>query len=99
MFPVKQRPGARTGSHKIHKRRLMHPKHTTFSFRAVAALVGLSMLLPTLTGCSNNPYPAEEQRASIIYRVFSDDPKTLDPSVCYVALEIPALIYSCFYQY
>jgi oligopeptide transport system substrate-binding protein len=77
----------------------MHSLHRTFSLRRGAAFTALTLLLSTLTGCSNNPYPAQEHRASTIYRTFLDDPKTLDPSVCYVALEIPGLIYSCFYQY
>src|SRR5688500_17204391 len=77
----------------------MHSSGKTRGRRWGAALTGLAVLLPILTGCSNNPYPASESHQSIIYRAFSDDPKTLDPSVCYVALEIPGLIYSCFYQY
>lgn len=65
--------------------------------RVCVLLSGLTLL--PLTGCSNNPYPQSEHRASILYRAFSDDPKTLDPSVCYVALEIVGLIYPSFYQY
>ena len=42
-----------------------------------------ALLLLTLTGCNNNPYPAGETAQSIIYSAISDDPKTLDPSIGY----------------
>lgn len=46
----------------------------------------------SLTGCSdrawNNPYPAAEARADILYAAFSDRPKHLDPARSYASNEV-----------
>ena len=34
-------------------------------------------------GCTNNPYPASDAEAKILYESFADAPKTLDPAVAY----------------
>lgn len=62
-------------------------------------LVGAVSL--TLSGCSNNPYPAAEHREALIYRYLLDEPKTLDPSVCYLVSdgEVVAGLYTTFFQY
>lgn len=50
------------------------------------ALIALS-----LSACAerpwNNPYPAAEKHANILYRAFDERPKTLDPAVSYNANE------------
>src|SRR5262249_20971832 len=59
------------------------------------------LLLLTLTGCNNNPYPAGETAQSIIYSAISDDPKTLDPSIGYdvASSNIIDNIYPSYMQY
>lgn len=54
-----------------------------------------------LSGCGNNPHPAEESHQSIIYRTLGDDPKTLDPSIAYVVTEgeILSVICQSYFQY
>ena len=53
-----------------------------------------ALLLLTLIGCNNNPYPAGETAQSIIYSAISDDPKTLDPSIGYdVASGVSSIIF------
>src|SRR5687768_12857360 len=58
-------------------------------------------LLLALPGCGNNPYPAAQERQSIIYTALIDDPKRLDPSVSYLVTEgqILSLIYNSYFQY
>jgi len=60
-----------------------------------------ALLLLTLTGCNNNPYPAGETAQSIIYSAISDDPKTLDPSIGYdvASSSIIDNIYPSYMQY
>ncbi len=51
----------------------------------------LFLLLPLLAGCDrgawNNPYPASEARANIVYSSFSERPKHLDPVRSYSSNE------------
>ncbi|MBC8139941.1 MAG: hypothetical protein H7Y38_00715, partial [Armatimonadetes bacterium] len=68
------------------------------SFLAVAVAAALGHLG---SGCSNNPYPPGESRTNTLYRVLTDDPKTLDPAVSYTVDEafICDLVYPSFYKY
>lgn len=49
------------------------------------------MICLLLSACGerpwNNPYPATEKRANILYRAFDERPKTLDPAVSYSSNE------------
>ena len=67
------------------------------SVLAALFLVGVG----TLAGCSNNPYPPGESQTNVLYRVLTDDPKTLDPSVSYTVDEayVCDLVYPSFYKY
>src|SRR5579872_3957290 len=47
------------------------------------ASCAIALLLPAVSGCSNDPYPAGESATPTLYRVLSDNPKTLDPSIAY----------------
>jgi oligopeptide transport system substrate-binding protein len=72
------------------------------SNRLVAAAVFLlSLVVSILSGCSNNPYPAEDARRPILYRSLRDDPKRLDPSISYTFSEEEILwvIYSSYFRY
>src|SRR5947208_12868044 len=78
------------------------PSHPRGPLRTGPAAVWLLLLgLLTTAGCSNNPYPRDEADRPIVYRALSDDPKTLDPSVCYIvdAGEILSLICNSYFQY
>ncbi|MCA1978009.1 MAG: ABC transporter substrate-binding protein [Thiobacillus sp.] len=50
----------------------------------------LFVCLSLLAGCSdtwNNPYPADDQRANVVYSAFSERPKHLDPARSYSSNE------------
>ncbi|MGD8236925.1 MAG: ABC transporter substrate-binding protein [Armatimonadota bacterium] len=47
-----------------------------------AMLLGCAVSL-ILAGCNNSPYPASEDRASILYTTFSAEPKHLDTATAY----------------
>lgn len=66
-------------------------------FTAALFLVGVI----SLAGCSNNPYPPGESNTNTLYRVLTDDPKTLDPSISYTVDEayVCDLVYPSFYRY
>ncbi|MBC7805326.1 MAG: hypothetical protein H7145_04175, partial [Akkermansiaceae bacterium] len=53
------------------------------------------------TGCSNNPYPPGEAESNTLYRVLTDDPKSLDPAFSYTVDEayVCDLVYPSFYKY
>ena len=63
----------------------------------VAALAAAALS----AGCSNNPYPTGEAESNTLYRVLSEDPKSLDPSFSYTVDEayVTDLIYPSFYKY
>jgi len=65
---------------------------------AIGAMV---LLAPILAGCSNDPYPAGESARSVIYRVLSEDPKTLDPSIAYdvASANVIDVIFPSYLQY
>jgi ABC-type transport system substrate-binding protein len=65
------------------------------------ALCALVLGIPALMGCGNNPYPAGESATSTIYRVLSEDPKTLDPSLAYdvASANVIDTIYPSYLQY
>jgi len=51
----------------------------------VLALLPVTLLpLLALSGCGNNPYPVSEHRGDMVYLTLLDDPRTLDPSRCYL---------------
>lgn len=51
--------------------------------RATAFLVAAI----AITGCGNDPYPAEDALEKIFYQPFDDPPKTLDPQVAYSTVD------------
>lgn len=57
--------------------------------------------LMSLAGCSNNPYPPGEAAKPILFRAMGDDPRTLDPSVSYMAGDalIVDAIYPSYFHY
>lgn len=59
------------------------------------------LLLVAAGGCSNNPYPPGERDRAVVYGVFTEEPKSLDPSYSYYAYEgaIVDVINLSFYQY
>jgi oligopeptide transport system substrate-binding protein len=63
-------------------------------------MAALALTVYALAGC-NNPYPAGETARPIVYTALGEDPKTLDPAVCYdtgcAAIVDP--IYPAFLQY
>lgn len=65
--------------------------------KAITVLLGVVLL----SGCGNNPHPPGETGRSVLYRVLSDDPKTLDPTVSYGIDEssIVDALYPAFFQY
>ncbi len=70
--------------------------------RLLAFFVATVAALGTLgSGCSNNPYPPGESRTNTLYRVLTDDPKTLDPAISYTVDEafVCDLVYPSFYKY
>ena len=58
-------------------------------------------LVAILAGCSNNPYPLDEANSNIRYAALGEDPKTLDPNVCYdeSAGSVLANVCDTFLQY
>ncbi len=68
---------------------------------AAAGTALLAILSLAGTGCSNNPYPPGESSANTLYRVLSDDPKSLDPAFSYTVDEayVCDLVYPSFYKY
>lgn len=54
-----------------------HPPHHCAAW---AALLTLAL---SLTTCANNPYPDADNSRKILYTVFDEPPKTLDPAVAY----------------
>ena len=62
-----------------------------------AALV----LLASLAGCSNDPYPGADADLKIRYSVLPEPPKTLDPAVSYSANEhaLNANLYETLLEY
>ena len=58
-------------------------------------------LLALLSGCNNNPYPAESSADPTYYTVLGEDPKSMDPSVAYdvPASQVIDSIYPSFYKY
>src|SRR5712692_9502559 len=90
---MKQTPDSALGSPQSNARG---------KFRAAPAAIGLLLIgLLATAGCSNNPYSRDEADRPMVYRALSDDPKTLDPSVCYIvdAGEILCLICNSYFQY
>jgi len=71
-------------------------------FRSVFAAATLAFVaLLGASGCGNNPYPPGESSSNTLYRVLTDDPKSLDPSFSYTVDEayVCDLIYPSFYKY
>ena len=69
--------------------------------RGIALLPVVLCPLLALSGCGNNPYPESEHRGDMIYLTLSDDPRTLDPSRCYLVTDgqVVSAIYESFFQY
>lgn len=56
--------------------------------RATAPLaVCLALLAACASGCGNDPYPAADAAAKIVYAAFQAPPKTLDPQVSYTVID------------
>lgn len=77
---------------------------SVFKEKDCGSLIKIALLLASimlLTGCNNNPYPAESSTDPTYYTVLGEDPKSMDPSIAY---DIPASqvidsIYPSFYKY
>jgi oligopeptide transport system substrate-binding protein len=54
--------------------------------RTLAGVVAL-VTLAASSGCTNNPYPESDSSKKVLYSVFDDPPKTLDPAVAYTTAE------------
>ena len=64
-------------------------------------MVALLLVVAVLGGCTNNPYPGRDAEQPVLYRPFSDAPKTLDPAVAYTttAHDISGLVNATLLEY
>lgn len=62
---------------------------------------GLAACLAVVAGCSNDPYPAADAGAKILYGAFADAPKSLDPATAYSMREhqITGPVYDTLLEY
>jgi oligopeptide transport system substrate-binding protein len=69
--------------------------------RRAVTLATLTLTAGAVAGCSNNPFPAGETAQPIVYTAMGEDPKTLDPSICYDAgcAAVVDPIYPAYLQY
>ncbi|HQU63259.1 MAG TPA: hypothetical protein PKY85_08945, partial [Nitrosomonas sp.] len=61
--------------------------------KRIGAVLLIYAVIPILTGCGdptvwNNPHPASESGQNILYSVFTERPKHLDPVQSYSSNEI-----------
>ena len=71
-----------------------------FASRSLA-LVSCGILSVLLSGCGNNPYPPGESAKPVLFYSKGDDPRTLDPTISYVAGDalIVDAIYPAYFHY
>ncbi len=64
-------------------------------------IVAFLFFAGALGGCTNNPYPGRDEEQPVLYRPFSDAPKTLDPAVAYTttAHDITGLVNATLLEY
>jgi len=64
-------------------------------------LLALWIVLVLLGGCSNSPYADADESKKILYRAYSEPPKTLDPQVAYSTADqiIVAEVYDTLLEY
>jgi len=69
--------------------------------RALAALAAAAALAAVAGGCTNNPYPEADSERKILYGVFNDAPRTLDPAKAYTtnATQVNGNIYDTLLEY
>lgn len=69
--------------------------------RLRSLIAAVALLAPVLAGCSNNPYPKGETATATVYRVLTEDPKTLDPSIAYdvASANVIDTVYPSYLQY
>jgi peptide/nickel transport system substrate-binding protein len=60
-----------------------------------------ALLLLAAAACSNDPYPAADSDRKILYRAYSQAPKTLDPAIAYTTddHEVTSPVYDTLLQY
>jgi ABC-type transport system substrate-binding protein len=60
-----------------------------------------ALLLLAAAACSNDPYPAADSERKILYRAYSQAPKTLDPAISYTTddHEVTSPVYDTLLQY
>jgi len=65
--------------------------------RAAATVIGVVLAL----GCSNNPYPDQDDDRKVLYLPFSEPPKTLDPALAYSTADhaITGKVYDTLLEY
>ncbi len=65
--------------------------------RAAATVFGVALAL----GCSNNPYPDQDDDRKVLYLPFSEPPKTLDPALAYSTADhaITGKVYDTLLEY
>jgi ABC-type transport system substrate-binding protein len=69
-------------------------------WRGTGALLGI-VAAALLGACSNNPYPDEDSNRKIVYTVYVEAPKTLDPAVAYTtgAHAVTGSVYDTLLEY
>ncbi|MGD2174387.1 MAG: ABC transporter substrate-binding protein [Candidatus Brocadiaceae bacterium] len=93
-----RRIGVRAISHERAPERGQGEKRVFWG--SCVLLVGLALVVPVWSGCSNDPYPPAEGK-KIVYGVLGEDPHGLDPVQTGDTLSagVAAQIYEALYEY
>ena len=69
--------------------------------RGAWVALGLLLLVPGLTACTNNPYAEADDQRKILYKSYREAPRTLDPAVAYTtsAHAITGEVYETLLEY
>jgi oligopeptide transport system substrate-binding protein len=91
---------ARSGLRRLMRRDRKGVRGRGFGMRILFVMTMAIGIL--LSGCSNNPFPRQDETYKVRYMGFSSAPKTLDPAVGYTAgmsAEIRASVYETLVEY
>jgi len=69
--------------------------------RSALRRLALSACAAGLAACTNNPYPEADAGGKVLYRAFSQPPKTLDPQVAYSTVdhEVTGNVFDTLFEY